>query len=518
MKEKQMTAKGFSLAGAPSADTISWETQEWGAVESSVRRLQMRIAKAVQAGRYHKAKALQWLLTHSHHAKLLAVKRVTENRGSKTAGVDGKICRTSKQKQHLAQSLKRSGYQAQPLRRVYIPKRNSVTERRPLSIPVMKDRAMQTLYLFGLEPIAELKADPNAYGFRPARCAADAIEQCFRALSMKSSAQYILEGDIRKCFDRLDHQWLKDHIPMDKRILGQWLSAGYVDGNILYPTREGAPQGGSASPCITLMALSGLEAAVKAVTTQNDKVHVVMYADDFIVTGASIEVLENRVKPAIVSFLKERGLELSATKTKLSHINEGFDFLGHNIRKYKGKLLIKPAKKSVKAFLDTIRGIIKSHPSIKTILLIKMLNLRIRGWAYYYRHVVSQEVFDEVDDGIYRALAKWVKRRHPEKNATWWRKHYFRRQGGRNWVFSAPDKAKGQWVDLLKMKYIPIRRHIKIIAKATPYDAQWIEYFKQREQQKRRSNMILRKTYELRSGKRSPGKRSSDSRADANQP
>ena len=514
-----MTARSVSLAGAPSADTLPWEAQDWEAVESSVRRLQMRIAKAVQAGCHNKVKTLQWLLTHSYHAKLLATKRVTENRGAKTAGVDGKICRTSRQKLQLARSLRRQGYQAQPLRRIYIPKKNSATERRPLSIPTIRDRAMQALYLFALEPIAEIGADPNAYGFRPARCAADAIEQCFRALSQKGSAQYILEGDIRKCFDRIDHSWLKNHILMDGKILSQWLSAGYMDeNNTLYPTQEGTPQGGIASPCLAVMTLSGLEAAVKAAVSGSDKVHVVIYADDFIVTGATPVVLEQKVKPAIVAFLRERGLELSDTKTRLSHIDEGFDFLGHNIRKYRGKLLIKPAKKSIKAFLDNVRGLIKRHPTIKTILLIKMLNPRIRGWAYYYRHVVSKGVFDYVDDSIYRALAKWIKRRHPEKNATWWRKHYFSRRGGRNWVFSARDTTKGQWLDLLKMKYIPIRRHIKIIAKATPYDAQWNDYFEQRQENKRRSNMILRKTYEWRSGRRNQTEISSRSRASQNKP
>jgi RNA-directed DNA polymerase len=496
-----MTAKNLILAGASSSDTGSWKAIDWLAAESSVRRLQIRIAKAVQQGRHNKVKALQWLLTHSFHAKLLAAKRVTQSRGAKTAGVDGKTYQTPKQKMQLARSLQRRGYQAQPLRRVYIPKKNSVTELRALSIPTLADRAMQALYLLALEPIAEINADPNSYGFRTQRCVADAIEQCFKVLAKKGSAHYILEGDIRKCFDRLDFCWLKTHIPTDKKVLGQWLTAGYMDKDILYPTTRGSAQGGTISPCLALMALSGLEQAIKSAVRPRDKVHAVIYADDFIVTGASKEVLEQKVKPVVITFLRERGLELSETKTKITNINVGFEFLGHQIRKYHGKLLIKPSKRSVKTFLDDIRRTTRKHIARKTVDLINILNPKIRGWANHYRHVVSKEVFCYVDDCIYRALARWVKRRHPEKNATWWRQHYFRCHGSRHWVFSAKDpKEPGQWIDVVRMGYVPISRHVKIIADATPYDRRWKEYFAQREKQKRRRNVIQRRMQSLRTG------------------
>lgn len=495
-----MTAR-LNSAGASSSDTHSWKAIQWQAVESSVHRLQMRIAKSVQEGRHNKAKALQWLLTHSFNAKLLATQRVTQNRGSKTAGVDGILGRTPKQKMQLARSLQRCGYHSKPLRRIYIPKKNSPTERRPLSIPTIGDRGMQALHLLALEPIAEVTADPNSYGFRPKRGTADAIEQCFRALCMTTSANFILEGDIRKCFDRIDHQWLKTHIPMDKTILSQWLSAGYMEEHTLYPTKEGTPQGGIASPCLALMTLSGLEYAIQSAVAQHDKVHVVIYADDFIVTGASKEVLEQKVKPVIIAFLRERGLELSETKTKLSSITEGFDFLGHHIRKYKGKLLIKPSKKNVNAFLKDIRGIIKKLGTAKTVDLINYLNPKIRGWGNHYRHVVSKEVFSYMDDCIYRALARWVKRRHPNKNATWWREQYFRAAGNRNWIFSAKDPNKpGQWIDLFKMGYIPISRHVKIIAKATPYDSAWDAYFEERSKKQSHQRAIQRNMLRLRSG------------------
>ena len=228
-----------------------------------------------------------------------------------------------------------------------VPKKNG--KRRPLGIPTQRDRAMQALHLLGLEPVAETQADRNAYGFRPKRSTADAIGRCFTVLARKPGAQWILEGDIKACFDRISHSWLLDHIPMDKRVLRKWLAAGYMEEGILYPTEAGTPQGGIASPSLANMALDGLEeVAVKAVP-RGQKVHVVKYADDFIITGASKEVLEEKVKPAVETFLWERGMELSVEKTHITHINDGFDFLGFNVRKYAGKLLIKPAKASVKA-------------------------------------------------------------------------------------------------------------------------------------------------------------------------
>jgi RNA-directed DNA polymerase len=495
-----MTVKNLSLSGASSTDTRSQKDKFWSDVNASVRRFQMRIAKAVQEGRHNRVKALQWLLTHSFHAKLLATKRVTENRGAKTAGVDGHLCRTRKQKIELAKSLQRKGYRAQPLRRIYIPKKNS-SEKRPLSIPTMKDRAMQALHLLALEPIVELRADPHAYGFRPKRGAADAIEQCFRALARRDSARFILEGDIRKCFDQISHFWLQANVPMDKGILAQWLAAGFMDKNMLYPTSGGTPQGGVASPCLALMALSGLEQAIKAVVDKRDKVNVAIYADDFIVTGKSVEILEQKVKPAIVEFLKERNLELSETKTKITTIDEGFDFLGFNIRKYKDKLLIKPAKKNIHSFLTETRRTIKRHHGKETYSLIQILNAKIRGWAGYYKHVVSKDVFGYIDDCIYRALARWVKRRHPEKNAAWWEKHYFRRQGNRNWVFFAANpKRPEQTIDLLKMSHFPISRHVQIKGAATPYDERWLEYFAKRKEQKLRLKCIQQQLHRLRSG------------------
>ena len=271
-----MTTTAIPLLGAPSTSS-SWEAVDWRTLKKDVLRLQMRIAKATRAGRWGKAKALQWLLTHSSSAKLLAVRRVVRNSGRNTPGVDGVLWRTSGQKLKAARSLQRRGYRPQPLRRIYISKRNG--KLRPLGIPTMADRAQQALHLLALEPVAETLADPNAYGFRPKRSTADAIAQCFNVLVRKQSARWILEGDIKSCFDRISHSWLRKHIPMDKLILGKWLAAGYMEEGVIYPIEAGTPQGGIASPVFANMALDGLEAVAQG-AARNQKVNVVKYADD----------------------------------------------------------------------------------------------------------------------------------------------------------------------------------------------------------------------------------------------
>jgi RNA-directed DNA polymerase len=484
-----MTVAAISLTGA-SSTSAKWDSINWKNTEAEVYRLQMRIAKAVSEGRHGKVKALQWLLTHSFHAKVLAVKRVVQNKGGKTPGVDKIIWRTPQQKIEAALSLTRRGYQTQPLKRIYIPKKDG--RQRPLSIPTMKCRAMQGLHLLALVPVAEFHADKNSYGFRPKRSTADAIEACFKALSTKWSSQWILEADIKSCFDKISHDWLRKNIPMDKEILSKWLSAGYIDNGVLHQTELGTPQGGLASPTLLVLTLSGLEQAVHtAINRRKDKVNLSIYADDFIITGASKEVLETKVKPLVESFLQERGLELSQEKTKITHIDDGFDFLGVNIRKYKGKCIIKPSKKSVKSFLADIRETIKSNPTAKTESLIHLLNPKIRGWANHFRHSCAKKTFCSIDSQIYGALWKWACRRHPGKSGVWIQKKYFRSQGLRNWIFFAKtqkDDNTSAYMDLFLASSVAIKRHIKIRAEATPYDPRFTEYFSRRERQSTRGD------------------------------
>jgi len=405
--------------------------------------------------------------------------KLVSNKGSKTPGVDGITWNTSLQKMKAALSLKRRGYKTQPLRRVYIPKKQA-GQFRPLSIPVMECRAQQAIHLLSLEPVSEIITDRNSYGFRPLRSTADAIEQCFIALSRKVSAQYILEGDIRACFDEISHQFLVAHAPMDKEILKKWLAAGYIDKKKRYATTSGVPQGGVISPTLLNVTLSGLEATVKAAVKSSDRVNVVTYADDFIITGTTREVLENKVKPVVETFLRERGLTLSQEKTKLTHIDEGFDFLGMNIRKYKGKLIIKPAKSNVKRFLANIREIIKTHKTARTVDLINLLNPKIKGWGNYYRHVCSKKTFSYIDHKIFEAIWRWAVRRHPNKGKRWIKRKYFRQEKLRNWIFTGKDKDKRgnlPSIDLTEMSKIPIVRHIKVRADATPYDRAYHDYY-----------------------------------------
>ena len=248
--------------GALSREAAEWYAIDWPTINRNVRRLQVRIVQATKAGRWNKVKALQRLLTHSYSGKALAVRRVTENKGKKTPGVDQEIWKTPEEKTQAVHALKRRGYQSQPLRRVYIPKSDGKTMR-PLGIPTMIDRAQQALHLLALDPVVETTADKNSYGFRQQRSCADAIEQCFTALSHAPNTQWILEGDIKSCFDKISHVWLLAQVPMDRTILQMWLKSGYMEKHVLHETLDGTPQGGIISPALANCALDGLERLLK---------------------------------------------------------------------------------------------------------------------------------------------------------------------------------------------------------------------------------------------------------------
>jgi RNA-directed DNA polymerase len=469
---------------------VSWHQINWSEAHRHVRRLQLRIAEATREGKTRRVKSLQRLLTHSFYAKAIAVKRATENRGKATPGVDGQTWSTPEAKFKGLLSLKRKGYNPLPLRRTYIPKSNG--KRRPLGIPTMKDRAMQALHKLALEPIAETLADGNSYGFRPERSCADAIAQTFTSLSTKHCAQWILEGDIKSCFDEISHDWLMNNIPMDRVILRKWLKAGYIDRNKLFPTVAGTPQGAIISPTLSNMTLDGLEKAMKSF--RKSKVNFVRYADDFIVTGDSKELLEQEVKPVIIRFLKERGLTLSEEKTKVTHIEEGFDFLGQNVRKYNGKPLIKPSKKNVKNLLEKVRKALKKLQTAKQEDVIRLLNPVIRGWANYHRHQVAKRTFSWVDHQIWLKLWHWCNRRHPNKGRRWIKDRYFHTIKSRQWVFAVKSKRSDGRIDyteLYSAANTPIRRHVKIKAEACPYDKTWEPYFKDRTLRKGKDDLTL---------------------------
>lgn len=488
-EETQMTEEQ-STGASSTKRSVNWQKLPWQKIEAHVLQLQMRIAKAEREGRKSRVKVLQRLLTSSFYAKCLAVRRVTRNKGNKTPGVDGVILRTPRQKIDAVLDLKRRDYKTSPLRRIYIPKKSG--KLRPLSIPTQKDRAMQSLWQAALVPVVEERADPNAYGFRPKRSTHDAIEQCFIALGKRKSPQWVLEGDICACFDRISHEWLLANIPMDKVVLKKFLKAGFMENGKVHSTELGTPQGGSISTTLAVMALSGLETKIRSdKPKQRDKeqINMIAYADDFVVTSVSKELLEEKIIPILREALGVVGLELSKEKTRITPIEEGFNFLGFNIRKYpNGKLLIKPSKVNVKTFLETIRKIIKEGVALPTEKLIYQLNQKIIGWTNYYRGAISSRIFSYIDSEIFLALKRWGLKRHARKGVGWIIRRYYTCVRLDRWRFHCIIKDKEgnkKPLYLRNASETKIRRHKKILASANPFNPQFKEYFQKREKERR---------------------------------
>jgi RNA-directed DNA polymerase len=464
-----------TAVSAPSGAPQQWHDIDWWRVQRNVRAMQLRIAKACREGNWRGANSLQRMLTRSRSARYLAVRRVTENQGKRTAGVDRVLWDTPDAKWKAANGLKRHGYKPRPLRRVFIPKSNG--RERPLGIPTMTDRAMQALYLLALAPIAETTGDPNSYGFRIERSTADAMGQLFICLSKKVSAEWVLEADIKGCFDHINHDWLIANVPTDKTILRKWLKAGVIHKGQLQATDAGTPQGGIISPTLANMVLDGLESQLKqhlgVTKAKKLKINVVRYADDFVITGNSKEMLESEIRPWVEQFLAVRGLQLSLEKTRVVHIDEGFDFLGWNFRKYEGKLLIKPSKKNVKAFYRKVKDVISTNKTAKQEDLIQRLNPILRGWAMYHQPVVAKKAFSRMDNSVFHALWRWAKRRHPNKSLEWVRRGYFQPHEGRSWVFATTamrtDGTKAI-APLYSIASTAIERHRKVSGEYNPFD------------------------------------------------
>ncbi len=349
---------------------------------------------------------------------------------------------------------------------------------------------MQALYLLALDPVSETLADRNSYGFRKGRSTHDAIEQCFTVLNKGKSPKWVLEGDIKGCFDHISHEWMEANIPMDKAILRKWLKAGVIEKGKLFATEEGTPQGGIISPTLANMVLDGLEERLNRSIRQkksngnvifNPMINLVRYADDFIITGSTPEVLE-RAKEVTCEFLQERGLSLSEEKTRVVHIETGFDFLGQNVRMYGGKLLIKPSKDSVKRALTKIRSTIQENKAVNQEILIGLLNPIIRGWINYHRYSVASDAFSRFDYEVWQALWHWAVRRHRKKGAHWVRSRYFHTVGNRTWTFASKPgtHAGSQMMKLIYATDTYIKRHRKIKAEANPYDPNWETYFEER--------------------------------------
>ena len=482
-----MKTEKASVADGGKAEPLRWNSIDWEEAEAHVSRLQFRIAMATTERNWERVRKLQRQLTNSLHAKMVAVRRVTSNKGAKTPGVDGELWNTPAKKMKAALSLTSKGYKAKPLRRVYIPKRNG--KRRPLGIPTMHDRAMQALWALALDPVAEVTGDRHSYGFRRGRCAQDAYVRLFNCISTKKSAQWVLEGDIKGCFDHISHEWLMANIPMDKKVLGQFLNAGFMEQGKWNETDEGTPQGGIISPILANMALDGIDRLLderyhlnrKGKRDENVarryKVNFVRYADDFVITAISPEVAEE-AKALVAEFLRERGLELSEEKTLITHIDDGFDFLGWNFKREKkncAKVFGKPSKQSKKAFLHEMHRIIRREGVSWTQEdLIRVLTPKIRGYANYHRHACSSKAFAKLDHWVYIMLYGWARYKHPKKNKKWRNRKYWTQVGGRKYIFGTPN----QYLPILSWQ--KIRRHPALKAEMNPYLNP--EYFEARKE------------------------------------
>ena len=339
----------------------------------------------------------------------------------------------------------------------------------------MYDRAMQTLYALGLEPVTETTGDTVSFGFRKGRSAKDACEQIFNVLARKCSPQWILEGDIKGCFDNINHEWLHTNIPMDKRIMKQFLKAGYVYKGILFPTKSGSPQGGAISSIYANMTLDGLEKLIQDKYHRNSKgnienhyraktkVNLVRYADDFIITADTQEIAEE-VKSLVQEFLIKRGLQLAKEKTAITHIDAEFDFLGWTYRKFKGKLIVKPSKDSIKSLISKMSTILlKECKACTQTETIRRLNQLIRGWTNYHKHTVVSYSFSYINNTLYLLLQRWAKHRHPNKNAWWRLNKYWHHKGNKPWLFMTEENA------LINLRTIHIVRHPNLQISKNPF-------------------------------------------------
>lgn len=477
-----------------------WRHINWRKLEKHVYKLQKRIYRASSRGDVKAVRKLQKTLMKSWSAKCLAVRRVSQdNQGKKTAGVDGIKSLTPKQRFALVAKLKLCS-KVKPTRRVWIPKPGK-EEKRPLGIPTMYDRALQALVKMALEPEWEAKFEPNSYGFRPGRSCHDAIEAIF--LSIKHKPKFVLDADISKCFDKIDHSALLRKLntfPTIRRQIKAWLKAGVMDNKQFQETFEGTPQGGVISPLLANIALHGMEKRVnqfattltlfyphgKAMSTR-DKIHsltFVRYADDFVILHEDITVVQ-KCQIIISEWLRDMGLELKPSKTCLTHTlhgyeNEkpGFDFLGFNIRQFPTgkyhskqgfKTIITPSEEKQRVHYERIAKVIDDHKQAPQKALIGRLSPIIRGWSNYYSTVVSKDAYNRLDDLVHSKLKAWAKRRHPHKTGTWMSKKYWHTYGGDNWVFSTPQEGKNP-TRLFKHSETSIARHIKVKGGASPYD------------------------------------------------
>jgi RNA-directed DNA polymerase len=420
------------------------------------------------------------LMLRSYFNLLVSVRRVTQkNKGKKTAGVDDEVALTPKARMALVRSMGRyTLWKAKPTRRIYIPKVGKPGQVRPLSIPTIRNRVAQAIVKNALEPCWEAQFEPNSYGFRAGRSIHDAIEQCWKYFNRRGQRPWILDADLKSAFDKISHEHILEAIgPVPGReLIRAWLKAGYVEAELFHETDSGTPQGGIISPVLLNVALHGLEQKLGPVYG------CVIYADDLIVCASTREKIE-AAKSTIEEWLQPRGLTLHPEKTRIVHIDDGFNFLSFSIRRYKGKCLIKPQKEKVLAFLAELRLWLNKHKQAAAENVIRHFNKILPGWSNHYSHVVSKHVLFYVSSEIWKMLWKWCLRRHPKKGKHWVAKKYFGGHGNANWIFQANDGKKT--IYLFDVSSVKIERHIKVRGAASPDDPTFREYWQTREDRRK---------------------------------
>lgn len=491
---------------------LEWTDIEWPSVMKRVKNLRQRIYRATQAQQWNQVRSLMKLIMRSQANLLVSVRRATqENDGKKTPGIDGQTARTATERNQIIKQMQSyTLWQVKPAKRIYIPKANG---KRPLGIPCMIDRIAQIMVKNALEPSWEARFEPHSYGFRPGRSAHDAIQYCWLCLRSDRPNRWVLDADLQGAFDNVSHTYLIDKIGNvpGKALIKQWLKAGYMEKGQWHATEQGTPQGGCISPLFLNIAMNGMETLLnqyqrtryytvrtgigvgRKYPRQQPRYRVATYADDFVVNAETKEEIE-AVIPILEKWLAERGLKLNFEKTRIVHIDEGFDFLGVTIRRFKTITLTKPQKSKVLLFLKRIREWLKRHPSMDTEGLIKQLNPILRGWGNYYLPWVSKNVFGYVDHETWKALWAWCLRRHPQKGKRWIAKKYFQSLDNRAWVFATRTKSRRgeeMWLNIKRVSDIPIIRHILIKDNASPDNPQQRDYWQLRHA--RRANKEWKK-------------------------
>jgi RNA-directed DNA polymerase len=481
--EDKLDAAAQAVVSGPKDDRLDWRQIDWRQPERNVRRLRQRIFTASKAGDLARVRRLQKLMLRSRSNTLLSVRRVTErNAGRLTAGVDGEVALTPKTKAELVSRVHdpADAFKAMPVRRVFIPKPGG--KQRPLGIPVILDRVHQARIVNALEPEWEARFEPKSYGFRPGRGCHDAIEAIFQIAKQNPRRLWVLDADLAGAFDRIGHDHILTMVGTfpARGMIRAWLKAGVVEHGRLTRTEEGTPQGGVASPLLLNIALHGMETAAGARYGADNHAKkgspvLIRYADDFVVhCHTRQEALE--VKARLASWLTPRGLAFNDDKTQVVSLSEGYDFLGFNVRRYRGKLLIKPSKAAVRRIRERLRSELRSLRGSNARAVLKRLNPIIRGWAAYYRTQVSADVFGKLDHYLWRLTLRWAKVSHSNKPTHWVFTRYFgmfNKARNDRWVFG--DRTSGAY--LHRFAWTNIVRHQIVRHRASPDDPELAEYW-----------------------------------------